>query len=52
VRAIKSVLKAGLSIARLEIDPTTGKITITTGKPKETETGINPWDKVLGDEDR
>jgi hypothetical protein len=43
MRAVKSVLAAGLAIARLEIDPT-GKIVIITGKPAETEQNINPWD--------
>jgi hypothetical protein len=52
VRAIKSVLKAGLAIARLEIDPQSGRIVIITGgKPEETDTS-NPWDKALGNEDQ
>jgi len=43
VRAIKSALKAGLAIARLEIDPQSGKIIIITGKATEPEEP-NPWD--------
>jgi hypothetical protein len=48
VRAIKSAVKAGLAIARLEVDPQSGKIVIIAGKATEPEETGNPWDKALG----
>jgi hypothetical protein len=50
LRAIRTSQKAGLSIARVEIDRD-GKIVVVTGEAKSTdENGIangNPWDEVL-----
>jgi hypothetical protein len=47
-RAIRASQKAGLSIARVEIDRD-GKIVIVTGKPvnEDTMSNTNPWDEVL-----
>jgi hypothetical protein len=48
-RAVKAVAKAGVEIARVEIDPN-GKILVIAGKPTVTEdnaTNTNPWDTVL-----
>jgi hypothetical protein len=37
-RAAKAVLAAGIDIARLEIEPVTGKITIMTSSNSDAET--------------
>ena len=48
-KAIKAIVKAGVAVARVEIDRT-GKIAIMTAKPDQTA-GENPekneWDGVL-----
>jgi hypothetical protein len=50
LRAIRTSQKAGLSIARVEIDRD-GKIVVVTGEAKSTDenrmTNGNPWDEVL-----
>jgi hypothetical protein len=48
-RALIGVRAAGLEIARIEVDPDTGKIVVVTGKPGEGDNGeaLNPWDEVL-----
>jgi hypothetical protein len=47
-RAIRASQKAGLSIARVEIDRD-GKIVVVTGKSvnEDTMSNTNPWDEVL-----
>jgi hypothetical protein len=47
-RAIRAAAKAGVSVARVEIED--GKITVIIGKAAETVTegnNANPWDEVL-----
>jgi hypothetical protein len=44
----KQAEKAGLNIARVEIEPT-GKIIIITGRGDSVDVERNPWDTVLGD---
>jgi hypothetical protein len=44
----KQAEKAGLNIARVEIEPT-GKIVIITGSGDSVDVNPNPWDMVLGD---
>ena len=50
LRAIRTFQKAGLSIARAEIDRD-GKIVVTVGEGKPADenrmTNANPWDEVL-----
>jgi hypothetical protein len=50
LRAIRTFQKAGLSIARAEIDRD-GKIIVVAGEAKSTDenrmTNANPWDEVL-----
>ena len=48
LRAIKTFQKAGLPIARVEIDRD-GKIVVVAGKPSDENrmTIANPWDEVL-----
>jgi hypothetical protein len=50
LRAIRTSQKAGLSIARVEIDRD-GKIVVVVGEGKSTDekrmTNANPWDEVL-----
>ena len=46
--AVDVLVKAGREIVLTEIDPTTGKIVIHTGKPQETaneDKGGNEWDR-------
>jgi hypothetical protein len=47
-RAIKAARKAGLGVARVEIDKE-GKIVIVAEKTGETPASGNPWDGVLID---
>jgi hypothetical protein len=42
----KQAVKAGLDIARVEIDPT-GRIVIITGGGVSVDVERNPWDEVL-----
>ena len=44
----KQAEKAGLNIARVEIEPT-GKIVIITSRGDSVDVKPNPWDTVLGD---
>jgi hypothetical protein len=44
-RAVKAALASGLSVARVEVDPHTGKIAVIVGEPAST-TDPNPWDEV------
>jgi hypothetical protein len=46
-KACKGMVKAGLSVRRVEIDRE-GKLVIITGKPEEMPTGANEneWDSV------
>jgi hypothetical protein len=52
LRAIRTFQKAGLSIARAEIDRD-GKIVVVVGEGKPADenrmTNANPWDEVLHD---
>jgi hypothetical protein len=43
MRAIKAAKKAGLEIARVEIDPKTAKITVVANDGKK-EPEVNPFD--------
>jgi hypothetical protein len=45
-RAIRSVQATGLPISGVDIDPRSGKISITTGSPTSAGNS-NPWDEVL-----
>jgi hypothetical protein len=45
-KAVKAVAAAGVQVARVTIDRS-GKITVETGKPMESDSG-NEWDEVLG----
>ena len=52
-RALKAAVKAGIEVARFEIDKA-GKIVVVTGKAKEergTE-AANAWDEVLSEDAR
>jgi hypothetical protein len=46
-RLIRSCREEGLSIARIECDSATGKVTIYPGAPVESATDDNTWDSVL-----
>jgi hypothetical protein len=44
-RAIKAAQAAGLTVAKVEIDPKTAVITVVIGDPKmEAAKAVNPWD--------
>jgi hypothetical protein len=43
----KQAKKAGIEVARYEIEPS-GKIVVVTGKPDSADGTQNPWDSVLG----
>jgi hypothetical protein len=44
-RATRAVRKAGLPVAKVEIDPVTEKITVIPGKPGEApDNDMNEWD--------
>ena len=46
-RAIKGAESAGLKVARVEIDPKTGKIVVVSGQPEALlSSGQNEWDSV------
>ena len=47
-RAVKAVSKAGVEVARVEIDKD-GKIIVFVGKPGESAKQANEWDEVYGD---
>lgn len=49
-RAIEAAQKAGLSIARVEVDPKTAKITVVAGAPSDAtppKAEVNPWDAAV-----
>jgi hypothetical protein len=43
-KAVKAVAAAGCPIARAEIEPTTGKIIVVVGTPREMDSNPNEWD--------
>jgi hypothetical protein len=43
---VKQATKAGVVVARIEVEPT-GKITIITGNGDSADVTANPWDSVL-----
>jgi hypothetical protein len=43
-RAINAAIASGLSIARVEVDAKTAKITVIIGDAKEEAKSNNPWD--------
>jgi len=44
-RALKAALKAGLAVARVEIDPKTGRIVVySTDAPDAKPSVANDWD--------
>jgi hypothetical protein len=43
-RAINAAIASGLSIARIEVDAKTAKITVIIGNAKEETKPNNPWD--------
>jgi hypothetical protein len=44
---VAAVQDRGLSIARIEVDPKTAKITVIVGEPmKEEAQEVNPWDNA------
>jgi hypothetical protein len=46
-RLMKAVNAAGLEVASIQCDPSTGMVTVIPGKPATTETAAaNPWDEV------
>ena len=46
-RAIRGVRRAGLTIARVEVDRE-GKIAVVAGEPaKASDTNPNPWNELL-----
>lgn len=47
-RAAAGVLKAGLPVARVEVDPD-GKITVVVGEPDAEHSGANPLDRIFSD---
>jgi hypothetical protein len=46
--AVKAVVAAGCEVARAEIDPATGRITVFVGKPQadEANKSNNEWDTI------
>ncbi|HTA99375.1 MAG TPA: hypothetical protein VK804_02780 [Bradyrhizobium sp.] len=46
VSVAKQVAKAGIEVARYEVDPDTGKISVIVGQADDA-TASNPWDEVL-----
>ena len=51
-RALRAVRDSGTPVDRVEIDPTTGKISVILAKPGEAANtdSKNPWDEVLKDD--
>jgi hypothetical protein len=43
---VRQATKAGVVVARIEVEPT-GKITIVTGNGDSADVTTNPWDAVL-----
>ena len=50
-RALKAARKAGIEVARFEIDNDGKRIVVFAGKATDAgqEIGHNPWDSVLGE---
>jgi hypothetical protein len=51
-RALRAVQDSGTAVDRVEIDPSTGKISVILAKPggeAATDGKKNPWDEVLTD---
>jgi hypothetical protein len=48
-RALKAAAAAGLPVGRVEISPD-GRIVVWLNSSTETSSDINPWDKVLTNE--
>jgi len=47
-RLVQATIDAGLSVARVECNPATGKIAVIPGQPNEKTTASNnEWDEVL-----
>lgn len=49
---MRHAAKAGIEVARFEVDPTSGKIAVVVGQAtaaENTATKLNPWDEVLPD---
>jgi hypothetical protein len=47
-RALKATVAAGIEVERIEIDATTGRIVIVTGKSEcVANSNRNDWDEVL-----
>lgn len=44
--AVKAVLRAGLEVARAEVEPN-GRIVVVTTKEAAAEAVKNPWDRVF-----
>jgi hypothetical protein len=44
---VKQATKAGVVVARIEVEPSTGKITIIASTGDSTAVEPNPWDGVL-----
>lgn len=42
-RAVKAAQAAGVNVARVEIDPKTGKIVIVSGEQGAEKTGADTW---------
>jgi hypothetical protein len=49
-RAARAAEKAGLVISRVDVDPSTGRISVVVGKPGDAAAAVNPWDEVLTNE--
>jgi hypothetical protein len=47
-RAIRGIKKMGLPVGRVDVDPTTGRISIVTADQTNTDQQ-NPWDEDLKD---
>jgi hypothetical protein len=46
-RAVRAVAETGAAVDRVEIDPTSGKISVILAKPGGAKTAIPSWDEVL-----
>ena len=47
-RAVRATILAGLAVARVEVDPASGKFSVITGAPEsEDTTGAKAWDAEI-----
>ena len=46
-RVVKAARAAGIAIARIEVDPSSGRISVHAREASETS--ANPWDQALAD---